>query len=148
MKHHIVILVSLMSTPTWAAGSCTPNDMQVNVCQAATAISDSIEPMLPVRLTQSLVLHHIESSENTIRMSAFFDYTEAFLQKRLRTGVSLDELKEGIHDMANVMACRPETELEAFVNLGGRLEMVYLFSDAAHFLTVDVEQCADRPKGQ
>ena len=142
MKHHVFILFSLISWPSWVAGSCTQNDMQVNVCHAATAISEAIAPMLPVRLTQSLVLHHIESSENTISMSAFFDYTEAFLLSRLRTGVSLDELKAGVQDIANVMACRPETELQAFVNLGGRLEMNYLFSDAAHFLTVNVDKCA------
>lgn len=145
MKYYTLCLVPLVSTAAWAADTCTGNATQADVCREATAISESIAPGLPVRLTQGLVLHHVEASKNWIRMSAFFDYTEAYLVSRLRAGVPLDAVRQGVRANAMTFACRPNTQLEAFIKAGGKLQLVYQFADAAHFLTVDVEQCAAEP---
>lgn len=77
-------------------------------------------------------------------VSAFFDYTKAGLAERLRSGVSLEAMKADVRRNAITLACRPGTELAAFVSLGGALQFEYLFADAAHFLTVDVDRCAPR----
>jgi hypothetical protein len=115
--------------------------MRIDVCRVATGLSQSIANELPLRLSQSLVLQHIAASENLIRMRAVFDYTETHLIKNLRTGTTLDTMKTSVRDTAVVMACRPKTELQAFIDLGGKLQFIYLFSDKAHFLTVNVDHC-------
>ena len=141
MKSLVLCLLSMISTFSWGEELCTRNPMQVDICGVATTISEMIAEELPLRLNQNLVLQHIGASENLIRMRAVFDYTEADLIGALNTGVTLDTMKISVRDTAIVIACRPKTQLQAFIELGGKLQFVYLFSDKAHFLTVNVDHC-------
>lgn len=141
MKNLALCVLALISTFSWSEELCTRNPMRVDVCRVASTISETIAEELPLRLNQSLVLQHIGASKNLIRMRAVFDYTEAHLIKALRTGVTLDIVKTSVRESATVIACRPQTQLETFIELGGRVRFEYLFSDKAHFLTVDVDHC-------
>lgn len=141
MNKAALCLVSLVSTASWGEELCTRNSLQVDVCRAATTISETIGRELPLRLNQSLVLQQISASRNLIRMRAVFDYTEAYLVKSARPGVTLDTMKTSVRESAIGIACRPKTELQAFIELGGQLQFVYSFSDKAHFLTVEVDRC-------
>ncbi|RTZ41557.1 hypothetical protein EKL30_13365 [Candidimonas sp. SYP-B2681] len=144
MKNSAPFLVSLViSTASWGGEPCTPNDMQIDVCRAATNISETIEEGLPLRLNQGLVLQQIDATQNIISMTAVFDYTEGHLvAEARRKGTTLDAFRTSVRRAAILIACRPRTELQAFIELGGELRMVYQFSDRAHFLTVNVDQCA------
>jgi hypothetical protein len=133
---------ALFSNPSWGNDRCTRNSSQIDVCRVAATIASAISPSLPFHLTESLVLHRIEALQNRIVMSAFFVYTETYLRSRLRHGVSVEALRAGVWKNAFMLACRPDTDLQAFVNQGGSLEFVYLFSDAEPFVTVQVNQCA------
>jgi hypothetical protein len=144
MGKFILCLVTLMSAPAWGEDLCTRNAVKVDVCQVASNLSESIARELPLRLTQSLVLQHIGASSNLLSLRAVFDYPEARLVEHAK-GVPLDSVKESVRDNAIAMACRPKTELQAFILLGGRLQFVYLFSARAHFLTVDVDHCGPPP---
>lgn len=141
MKRFTLFLVLLFSTVSWGGELCTHNPMQVDVCRAASAISEAIAVELPFRLNQNLILQNIEASENVIRMSAALVYTEAHLTQSLRTGVTLNDMKASVRETAILIACRPKTELQAFIELGGELQFMYFFSDKAHFLTVSVDHC-------
>lgn len=141
MKRFALYLVSLTSAVAWGQEVCTRNPTQTDVCRVATTISETIAQELPIRLNQSLVLEHIGASENLITMRAVFDYTEARLIDASKTGVTLEKMKMSVRETATVIACRPKTELRAFIDLGGKLQFVYLFSDKAHFLTGNVHHC-------
>lgn len=144
MKKFALCLLSLISSVSWGEELCTPNPMQVDVCRAASTITEAISQELPLRLSNALVLQHIGASQNVIRMRAVFDYTEAQLIKTSKTGATLDTMKTTVRDTALVIVCRPGTELQAFIELGGKLQFVYLFSDNVHFLTVDVDRCSSQ----
>lgn len=142
MNKAALCLVSLLSTASWGQELCTRNSLQVDVCRVATTISETIGRELPLRLGHNLVLQQIDASENLIRMRALFDYTEAYLVEKAEPGVTLDTMKKSVRESAIGIACRPETELQAFIELGGQLQFDYFFSDKAHFLTVNVDHCS------
>jgi hypothetical protein len=142
MKTFVMCLMPVISTCTWGEELCTRNSLQVDVCRVATTISQTIAEELPLRLNQSLVLQHIAASDNRIRMRAVLDYTEAHLIQTMRAGVTLDAMRTSVRQTAIVIMCRPKTQLQAFIELGGQLQFVYLFSDKAHFLTVNVSHCS------
>ena len=141
MNKAALCFASLLSTASWGEEMCTRNALQVDVCRVATTISKSIAEELPLRLNRNLVLQQIGASGNSIRMRAVFDYTEAYLAEKAKPGVTLDTMKKSVRDNAINIACRPETELEAFIELGGRVQFAYFFSDKAHFLTVNIDRC-------
>lgn len=141
MKSSALLLMSLISSISWGE-VCTRNPMQVDVCRVATTISETIAEELPIRLNQNLVLQDIGASENLIRMRAVFDYTEAYLTQALSAGITLDTMRTSVRETAILIACRPKTQLQAFIELGGKLQFMYLFSDKAHFLTVNVDHCS------
>ncbi len=144
MKYSAPFLVSLtISTVSWGNESCTQNPMRIDVCRAAATISETIAEGLPLRINHSVVLQAIHASENVISMRAVFDYTEDYLVAHAKeTGVTLDSLKMSVRKTAMSIACRPETELQAFIKLGGKLRFTYDFLDKEHFLTVNVDRCA------
>ena len=142
MKAFAMCLLSVVSTCAWGEELCTRNTLRVDVCRVATTISQTIAEVLPLRLNQSLVLQHIAASDNRIRMRAVLDYTEAHLIQTMRAGVTLDAMRTSVRETAIVIVCRPETQLQAFIALRGQLQFEYLFSDKAHFLTVNVSHCA------
>jgi hypothetical protein len=75
-------------------------------------------------------------------MRAVFEYTEDdLIEEARKTGITLDTYRASVRRAAILIACRPRTELHAFIALGGKLQMVYLFPDEAHFLTVNVDRC-------
>jgi hypothetical protein len=143
MKSSALFFVSLIvPSVSWGDGLCTQNPMQIDVCRAASTISDAIAAELPFRLNQKLVLQSIRASKNVITMGAVFDYTEDHLAAQaMKTGATLGTMKTSVRQTAISIACRPQTELQAFIELGGKLQLVYQFSDKAHFLTVDVDRC-------
>ncbi|HWL29192.1 MAG TPA: hypothetical protein VNQ97_09820 [Burkholderiaceae bacterium] len=147
MKKIVLCLASLIPASSWGQEVCTQNAMKVDVCQVATNISEEIARDLPLRLSSSLVLQHIGASLNQISMRAMFDYPEVDLVERAR-GVPLDTMKKSVRDNAIAMACRPKTELHAFIVMGGKLQFVYLFSDRAHFLTVNVDRCGPQTEAR
>jgi hypothetical protein len=143
MRIFVLCLVWLVSTASWGDELCTRNAIKIDVCQVAANLAEMIAPELPLRLNQSLVLQDIDASQNLISMRAVFDYQEAHLIDEAK-GVPLDTMKKSLRDVAIAMACRPKTELEGFIRLGGQLEFDYLFSDKALFLTVSVDRCDPR----
>lgn len=141
MKSSAFFPMLLTSTVVWGGGLCTQNPLQVDVCGVATTISETIAEELPLRLNRNLVLQDIRASDNLVRMSAVFDYTEAHFTQSLSKDATLDTMRESVRDTAMAIACRPKTQLQAFIQLGGRLQFVYHFLDKTHFLTVNVDHC-------
>lgn len=123
-----------------AEDECVDQHTGFNICSEARNLSEGLARQLPMQLSQRMTWDSVASYGNTLQAHILFTYDRAYLDAISEAfGMPTSQMKEGVKNFAKGMCA--EDAIEAFVFLGGRVRLVYRFSDGEKFTDVVVDDC-------
>ncbi|MCK2047058.1 AMIN domain-containing protein [Chromohalobacter moromii] len=121
---------------------CTPNAIDLNICDKAQEISSAITARLPMSITQNLTIEKVIPSGGTLNIFGLLSYDRIELQRMgAQQGLSMSDMQDRTESYTANMACDENLGMTPFIELGGKLNYHYRFSDGIEYKTVVVDSC-------
>jgi hypothetical protein len=140
--HLFSVLFSLLVHPTAInAEACPSLDGEHTVCEMARAAVAAVAPSLPQRISENMTITNMVSIENYISTTVRLNYSEDFLNTRLRdVNVQRQVVDDAMWAHTKNMVCS-SNDLAPFVVAGGVVGYVYLFNDGVVYLQIEIDVC-------
>ena len=140
----IFLLAFLMAINTKAAADdalCFNNLIDFNICDEAKRIRDDIAPSLPQKISANLVFRSISSVDNSLSLHAMLLYERDALENAAASGgLNMEEVEAQMYLTTKNYVCT-SPELEAFINLGGKLSYIYQFQNGKLLYNFKIGSC-------
>ncbi|HBT3179504.1 TPA: hypothetical protein MBF34_002550 [Klebsiella aerogenes] len=139
-----ILTLSLLfvSGLSFADVRCMPNLTKFNVCDKAEQIVKEVRPMLPMKLSEGVIMYAIDSSVNKIIAKVRIAMTEAQVDDYAKkNNTSQGAVKDLMSDQVRIAVCAKGNPLRSFIRLGGEMQYNYLFPSGNEYTTVNVRSC-------
>jgi len=139
MKACIVVLTFLsIAWDANAKDSCVANMVGVDICAKAKEIASEFQKHLPIVMSHNLSIVSAAAMGPLVAIQAKHSLAKAEVDSAYaQAGM---DLRRSMETATTGIICEEESPTRAFVNLGGEIQYLYLFSDLQS-LRVSIKSC-------
>ena len=125
---------------------CKPNIIGVNVCKEARKIADNLAPLLPMKMSSQISLDKVMAIHNLLMLTVILGYDESHLKASAQQdNITMDDLIKKFKSTIAKNLCITKSPVLSFINLGGKVQYQYFFSDMIYFTSIEIDRnlCAN-----
>jgi hypothetical protein len=105
-----LIIFILMPCASLAKDECTPNLVDYDVCKDARKLADEFAKLLPMRMSQDMMLEKVFAIQNMVSLTAVLGYEKQYLESvASQGGVTMEVLEGKMRKSTMAYICQPKS---------------------------------------